>query len=143
MLFSSQLSLKNLIEFCRVLRHSLGAGLSIRNVFRQQAEKGAPAVRPIAGRISEEIEKGESLESALLLERRYFPAMFVSMATSRRARSARRQDLDISPGGSVACSTAAALGFVLPKPTSVALGFVLPKRGVASSWPGLSRPSTS
>jgi type II secretory pathway component PulF len=80
MLFSSQLSLKNLIEFCRVLRHSLGAGLSIRNVFRQQAEKGAPAVRPIAGRISEEIEKGESLESALLFERRYFPSMFVSMA---------------------------------------------------------------
>jgi type II secretory pathway component PulF len=80
MLFSSQLPLKNLIEFCRVLRHNLGAGLSIVKVFRQQADRGNMQIRPIAGRIGEELEKGESLESALKQERQHFPGMFVSLA---------------------------------------------------------------
>src|SRR5437762_3262135 len=51
-------------------------------------------------------------------------------------------DLDIAPGGSVACSTAAALGFVPPK-RGVAFGpsgpLALNQR---SSWPDLFRPST-
>jgi type IV pilus assembly protein PilC len=80
MLFSSQLPLKSLIEFCRVLRHNLGAGLSIVKVFRQQADRGSMQIRPIAGRIGEELEKGESLESALKNERQHFPGMFVSLA---------------------------------------------------------------
>jgi len=80
MLFSSELPLPRLIEFCRVLRHNLGAGLAIVHVFRQQADRGNVRVRPIAGRIGEELEKGESLESALKRERQYFPPMFLSMA---------------------------------------------------------------
>src|SRR5205807_3777644 len=79
MLFSSQLPLKSLIEFCRVLRHNLGAGLGIVKVFRQQADRGSMYIRPIAGRIGEELEKGESLESALKQERQHFPGMFVSL----------------------------------------------------------------
>src|SRR5437868_6293417 len=80
MLLSSRLPLPTLIEFSRTVRHSLGAGLGIVPVFRQQAQRGNMRVRPIAGRISEELEKGESLESALKAERHYFPPMFVSMA---------------------------------------------------------------
>ena len=79
MAFSSKLSLSSLIEFCRILRHNLGAGLTLQHVFRQQAERGPLQVRPVAARISEEIDKGESLEAALRNEPGVFPAMFVSM----------------------------------------------------------------
>src|SRR5207245_174095 len=73
--------LSSLIEFCRVLRHNLGAGLTLLHVFRQQAERGPLAVRPIASRISQDLEQGESLEVALKRERAAFPHMFVALAT--------------------------------------------------------------
>lgn len=81
MIFTTQLPLWSLIEFCRVLRHNLGAGLTLRHVFRQQAERGPRPVRPVASRISEELEQGESLEVALKRERAAFPHMFVALAT--------------------------------------------------------------
>jgi type IV pilus assembly protein PilC len=80
MLFSAQLPLASLIEFCRALRHNLGAGLTLRHVLRQQADRGSPPVRPVAERLSAEIEQGESFEDALKQERASFPPMFVSMA---------------------------------------------------------------
>jgi type IV pilus assembly protein PilC len=80
MLFSSRLSLSNLIELCRSLRHYLGAGLPIVDAFRQQANKGALAVRPVAGRITAALEKGDSLEDTLQREERYFPPLFLALA---------------------------------------------------------------
>jgi type II secretory pathway component PulF len=80
MLFFKRLSLDSLIEMCRILRHNLGAGLTLRRVFRQQTEKGPLAVRPVAERISRKLDSGKSLEAALLAEKAYFPPMFVSMA---------------------------------------------------------------
>jgi type IV pilus assembly protein PilC len=80
MLFSSRLSLSNLIELCRSLRHYLGAGLPIVDAFRQQSSKGALAVRPVAGRITAALEKGDSLEDALRHEERFFPPLFLALA---------------------------------------------------------------
>jgi type II secretory pathway component PulF len=80
-LFSKRLPLSSLITLCHTLRHNLAAGLSLQRVFRQQAEKGPPLVRPIAGRISAKIDKGDDLESALQAEEAYFPPLFLSMAT--------------------------------------------------------------
>jgi type IV pilus assembly protein PilC len=81
MLFSSQLPLGNLIELCRVLRHNLGAGLTLRDVFRQQAERGAPAVRPLAAEIRTSLEQGESLKDALERHRYRFPPLFLALAS--------------------------------------------------------------
>src|SRR5947208_11560364 len=81
MAFSSKLSLSSLIEFCRILRHNLGAGLTLQHVFRQQAERGPLPVRPVASRISEDLEQGDSLEAALKRERAAFPHIFVALAT--------------------------------------------------------------
>lgn len=81
MLFSRQLPLSDLIELCRALRHNLGAGLTLRDVFRQQARRGSAALRPIALRIQEDLESGESLEKSLKRERAAFPAIFVSLAS--------------------------------------------------------------
>src|SRR5690349_12912756 len=80
MLFSSRLSLSSLIELCRVLRHYLASGLSLRDVFLQQAQKGPGALRPIAGRIAQELERGTSLEDALKPEAAAFPPLFLALA---------------------------------------------------------------
>jgi type II secretory pathway component PulF len=80
MLFSSRLPLQSLIELCRVLRHSLSAGIMIRDVFRQLADRGPRPVRAIAGRIALDLERGESLEAALAKEQAAFPPLFLSLA---------------------------------------------------------------
>jgi type II secretory pathway component PulF len=80
MLFSKQLPLSSLVNLCHILRHNLEAGLTLRDVFRQQATRGSPATRPVAGRIQTALEQGDSLEAALEREKDYFPVMFRSMA---------------------------------------------------------------
>jgi type IV pilus assembly protein PilC len=81
MLFSQQLPLSSLIELCRALRHNLGAGLSLRDVFRQQARRGSRAIRPVAERISRVIEQGDDLETALKQESKAFPILFRALAS--------------------------------------------------------------
>lgn len=78
-MFSARLSLPTLIELCRVLKHYLGAGLSLPDVFRQQEKKGPAAFRPVAGRIAGVLADGGSLESALKDEAKYFPPLFISL----------------------------------------------------------------
>jgi type IV pilus assembly protein PilC len=79
-MFTSRLSLGNLIELCRVLRHYLQSGLSLVEAFRKQAKTGASGVRPVAGRILAKLEKGDSLEEALKAEKAVFPPLFVTLA---------------------------------------------------------------
>jgi type IV pilus assembly protein PilC len=80
MLLFTRLPLTNLIQLCRVLRHSLGAGLMLRDVLRQQASKGPARVRPVAQRISSVLERGDSLETALEKEAQTFPPLFLALA---------------------------------------------------------------
>ncbi len=80
-MFSSRLPLKTMIELCRVLRHYLKSGLSVVDVFKQQAKRGPSVLRPIASRITDAVESGEALEDALKQEAAYFPPLFVSLAS--------------------------------------------------------------
>jgi type II secretory pathway component PulF len=80
MLFSRRLPLSSLVELCRSLRHNLGAGLPLLDVFRQQARRGPSPVRPVAGRIASKLQTGDDLETALEDEKAYFPAIFLSLA---------------------------------------------------------------
>lgn len=80
MLFSSQLSLSNLVILCRVLRHNLGAGLSLIDVFRQQAERGPQGLRAVARRIETSLRSGEPFGAAVESEKAYFPTLFLAMA---------------------------------------------------------------
>jgi type IV pilus assembly protein PilC len=80
MLFSSRLPTSTLIEICRVLRHNLSAGITLRNVFDQQAKRGPLAFRPVAERISKDLQEGQSLEDALKKEAVYFPPLFLNLA---------------------------------------------------------------
>jgi len=76
----SRLSLSALVEMCRVLRHYLGAGLPLEEVFRQQMMRGPSSVRPIAARVALVLRRGGSLESALEKEKKHFPPIFLAMA---------------------------------------------------------------
>src|SRR3954454_19415710 len=80
MLFSSAFPLDALATFCRMLRHGLGAGLSLVDVFRQQARRGPPSLRPTVERISSRLAQGDSLEEALKAEGQRLPPLFVSLA---------------------------------------------------------------
>ena len=81
MFFGRTLPLQSLIELCRALRHNLGAGISLRKVFAQQSERGPASARPVAARIADRLEKGDSLEDALKAERVYFPSLFLQLAS--------------------------------------------------------------
>lgn len=81
MFFSSRLPLATVIELCRVLRHYLGAGLTLRDVFRQQAARGAVAVRPVAARIAAQMDQGGGLEDAMKRQGDVFPPLMTAMAT--------------------------------------------------------------
>jgi type IV pilus assembly protein PilC len=78
-MFSRRIPLSDLIEFCRVLRHSLGAGLTIQRVMQQQSERGRPSLRKLAGRLSDALRKGSSLSDALDVEKDAFPILFLSL----------------------------------------------------------------
>lgn len=79
-MFSARLPLVSLIELCRVLRHYLSSGLSLVDVFRQQARRGSPRVRALCGRVCQSLEEGHDLEKALKPERSAFPPLFVALA---------------------------------------------------------------
>src|SRR5881275_2727531 len=79
MLFSRYLSLSSLVSLSRTLRHSLGAGLNIVDVFRSQSKRGPAALRPIAGRVADRLKRGSSLIAALRKETA-FPPLFLSLA---------------------------------------------------------------
>jgi type II secretory pathway component PulF len=78
-MFERKPSLQNLIDLCRVLRHHLSAGLTLHHAFKQQAERGPANVRPLAGRVLEQVETGASLSAALEPERGLLPPLFLAM----------------------------------------------------------------
>jgi type IV pilus assembly protein PilC len=81
MLLSKRLPLSSLIDLCRAIRHYLGAGLHLPQVFKQQARKGTLPVRPVAERIARELERGQSLKKAFTQEKAFFPPLLVSLAS--------------------------------------------------------------
>jgi type IV pilus assembly protein PilC len=81
MFFSNRLPLSSVIELCRVMRHYLGAGLTLRDVFKQQATRGDLRLRPVAGRIAAELDEGGSLEDALKRHGDAFPPLLTALAS--------------------------------------------------------------
>lgn len=79
MLLGKRLSLSTLIHLCRTLRHCLGAGLTVRDVFRQQARSGPAALRPLASRVDASLARGRDLHDALKEEEGVLGELFVSL----------------------------------------------------------------
>jgi len=78
-MFSSKVSLPNLVTLCQAFRVGHGAGLSITDVFNQQARKGPRAAREVIGRIAQRLDKGDALEDVMRSQGGYFPPLFNSM----------------------------------------------------------------
>lgn len=76
----ARLPLSSLVELCRVLRHSLDAGVPLPKVFHQLAQKGSGPVRALAERVGAALDRGRSLETALERERAGFPPLFLALA---------------------------------------------------------------
>jgi type IV pilus assembly protein PilC len=72
-------SLADLTRFCRLARHGLAAGLSLVDVFRQQADRGPMSLRPTITAVHARLDRGEGLEDALKAEGGRLPALFVTM----------------------------------------------------------------
>jgi type IV pilus assembly protein PilC len=68
-----------LVGWCRVLRHGLAAGLDPVKLFRQQSQSGPGVLRPVAARIAQHLEQGDSLADALQEYRDRFPPLFVEL----------------------------------------------------------------
>jgi type II secretory pathway component PulF len=79
MLLSTAVPLRDLTRFCRLARHGLAAGLSLVDVFRQQAERGPQSLRPIIAAVGERLARGDGLEDALKAEAGRLPPLFVTM----------------------------------------------------------------
>ena len=79
MLLSTAIPPRDLTRFCRLARHGLAAGLSLVDVFRQQADRGPPSMRPIIVAVSERLERGDALEDALKAVGERLPSLFVTM----------------------------------------------------------------
>ncbi|MFM8272906.1 MAG: type II secretion system F family protein [Gemmata sp.] len=80
MLFSnSKCPLPALVEWCKALRFSIGAGLDPIRVFKQQGKSGPRPLRALAQELSKKLGKGSSLEDALDPHRDKFPPLFVEL----------------------------------------------------------------
>ena len=64
---------------CQSFRVSLAAGLSLVDVFKQQAKKGPLVARPVISRIAARLDEGDSIEDILKVEGKHFPPLFVGM----------------------------------------------------------------
>jgi type IV pilus assembly protein PilC len=80
MLLSTAMPLADLMRFCRLARHGLAAGLSLVDVFRQQADRGPPSLRPTLAAVHDRLSRGDGLEEALKAEGDRLPPLFVTMA---------------------------------------------------------------
>ena len=74
-----RLSLSNLTDLCRDLRHYLGAGLSVADAFKHQAKKGPAPLRAVAERVAVELRRGHSLARALQREANAFPPLMLAL----------------------------------------------------------------
>jgi type IV pilus assembly protein PilC len=58
----------------------LESGLTLAQAMKQQAKRGPVAVRPVAGRIAEQLDQGHDLQTALQAEADHFPPLFLALS---------------------------------------------------------------
>ncbi|MFL5330423.1 MAG: type II secretion system F family protein [Gemmataceae bacterium] len=69
-----------LVQFTRMVRVGLEAGLPIVDVFQKQGVRGPYSVRPVAARIGERLAKGDTFTDAIQLESAALPPLFLALS---------------------------------------------------------------
>lgn len=77
----SPASLNNMVALCHAFRVGHNAGLTVAEVFEQQAQRGPVSARPLMARIATKLRQGEALEDALKAEGALLPPLFVTMVS--------------------------------------------------------------
>jgi len=89
----SKLKVKSLVIFCRQLGTMLTAGIPISQALDMiRAKADSPKSRKVFSRVYEEVQKGNSLSTALQLQEGLFPSLLINMITAGEAGGS----LDIS-----------------------------------------------
>jgi type II secretory pathway component PulF len=78
-MFSPQIAVKPLESLCRRVSTSLEAGVDARTVWRREAERATGHLQSRLSDISDAVDSGQSLASALEPTGDYFPAIFREM----------------------------------------------------------------
>lgn len=76
---SSKCPLAALVEWCRNLHHSVGAGLPLTRIFKQLGKSGPRPLREMAREIETKLSAGQSLEDALEPYQKIFPPLFIEL----------------------------------------------------------------
>ncbi len=79
MIWSRRLNLARLIEISRSLRFSLSSGIMLRDAVSLLATRGTGPIRPVAAKITQDLEAGWSLKDALDKQADSFPPLFLSL----------------------------------------------------------------
>ncbi len=79
-MFSSQIPLKPLGQFCHRLATATNAGLQDRKIWADEAQRGSPAQRQAAAAIRDQLAVGTTLTDALGTSGGYYPTLFRQMA---------------------------------------------------------------
>lgn len=79
MIGSRRLNLDRLIEIARSLKFSLSSGIMLRDAVSLLASRGTTPVRPVATRITKDLEAGWSFKDALDKQAESFPPLFLSL----------------------------------------------------------------
>ncbi len=78
-MFSSRLSPKVLVFWCRALKHGVDIGLPLGKTFRMQGKSGPPKARDLALTLAGRCDDGQSLREALKPDAGRFPVLFVEL----------------------------------------------------------------
>ncbi len=78
-MFSAQIGLRPLAQLCQRVGSSLRAGVDVRKVWKREAERGSLAHRRRLERVSQAIDRGETLNDALSTVDGFFPPLFREM----------------------------------------------------------------
>lgn len=78
-MFSRRVPLGDLIDLCRILRHQVGAGMTLQQVLKKQGQQGRRSFRDVCTRLSDALLNGSSLSDALDREKDVFPVLFLSL----------------------------------------------------------------
>jgi type II secretory pathway component PulF len=77
--FSPRIPTKTLAQLCRRIGTSLEAGLEIRDIWRREAERGAPPHRRLVRLVNDSVQRGDQVSLGLRRTGKYFPELFREM----------------------------------------------------------------
>src|SRR5947199_10739946 len=78
-MFSATIPPAALADWCRRMRHQLGAGGSLERMLTHLTDSGPPTLRPLSARLREGAASGQSMARVLEADAAGLPSLFVPL----------------------------------------------------------------